>query len=60
MERIVATGVGFLRDQRGATAVEYGLLCGVFSLGLIAAYTAAGQSIGGILQVAAEALARIL
>ncbi len=35
----------FLRDEAGATAVEYGLLISILSLGLVGALTAVGTGI---------------
>lgn len=35
----------FLRDESGATAVEYGLLVAIFSIGLVAALTSVGTAI---------------
>lgn len=35
----------FLRDQSGATAVEYGLLITIFSIGLVSALTSVGTAI---------------
>ena len=35
----------FFRDERGATTVEYGLLVGLLSLGIIAAVTNVGNEL---------------
>ncbi|WP_029058335.1 Flp family type IVb pilin [Stappia stellulata] len=38
----------FANDESGATAIEYGLIAGLISIGIITAVTAAGDSIAGI------------
>ena len=38
----------FVRDESGATAVEYGLIAALVAVGLIAALTALGSSLGKI------------
>lgn len=35
----------FLRDESGATAVEYGMLIAIFSIGLVSALTSLGTGI---------------
>lgn len=42
MKQIAASFAGLLRDERGATAIEYGLIAGVLSLGIVAALTMIG------------------
>ncbi len=37
--------VRFLRDERGATAIEYGLIAALLSIVVVAAMTFAGQTI---------------
>ncbi len=51
----------FMRDESGATAIEYGLIAALISVGIIAAATTLGSGlgnlfngIGGKLQTAAE------
>ena len=38
----------FVRDESGATAIEYGLIAALVAVGLIAALTALGSSLGKI------------
>ena len=51
----------FGADERGATAVEYGLLIGLISIALLAAFTLLGNSIqdlfnnGAVSAIAAQA-----
>ncbi len=35
--------VNFLRDEEGATAIEYGLIAGLIAVGIIAAVTDIGK-----------------
>ena len=44
MYRIAQQVLGFLRDEAGATAIEFGLIIGLVSIVGIAAYGALGQS----------------
>ncbi len=44
MYRIAQQVFGFLRDEAGATAIEFGLIIGLVSIVGIAAYGALGQS----------------
>ena len=37
----------FMKDESGATAIEYGLIAGLISVGIIAAAIALGDSISG-------------
>ena len=37
--------VAFLREERGATAVEYGLMAALIAVGCIAAFTAFGNDL---------------
>jgi pilus assembly protein Flp/PilA len=39
---------GFLQDDNGATAIEYGLIAGMIALSLIVAMTAFGNSLSGL------------
>jgi len=45
MKQVSARLAGFLRDERGATAIEYGLIVGVLSLGIIAAVSVIGGTL---------------
>ncbi|MGH7028352.1 Flp family type IVb pilin [Brevundimonas sp.] len=38
----------FLRDDSGATAIEYGLICGLIFLGIVAALTAFTDASGAM------------
>ena len=39
----------FLRDETGATAIEYGLIAALIALTLISAFTLLGDSLGNLL-----------
>lgn len=39
----------FLRDEQGATAIEYGLIAGLISLAIVTAAGTLGTEIGGML-----------
>jgi pilus assembly protein Flp/PilA len=41
----------FLKDQSGATAIEYGLIVGLIAVGIIASLTLFGGSIAGMFGV---------
>lgn len=47
---------GFLADERGATAIEYGLLVAVLSLFLVAAY---GNLQGVLIETISNATAKV-
>ena len=38
----------FVRNQDGATAIEYGLIAALIAVGLIVAFTVFGQSLQGL------------
>lgn len=38
----------FLRDEDGATAIEYGILAAIMGIGLVFAFTAFGDSLIGL------------
>lgn len=38
----------FLKDESGATAIEYGLIAALISVGIITAATTLGTSISGV------------
>ena len=46
----------FLKDEAGATAIEYGLIAALLSIGIILAVTATGTSIQGIFSTTATTL----
>ncbi len=45
-----------LRDERGATAIEYGLLAALISIALVAAFNNLGLSLVGIFETILAAL----
>lgn len=49
---------GLLPDERGATAIEYGLLAALISIALVAAFNRLGLSLAGIFETIAAALGR--
>ncbi len=42
------TLINFVKDESGATAIEYGLIAALVAVGLIAALTALGDSLSEI------------
>ncbi|MDE2477129.1 MAG: Flp family type IVb pilin [Alphaproteobacteria bacterium] len=46
----------FLKDQTGATAIEYGLIAGLISVVIIGAVTAVGTNLSGKFNTIATAL----
>ena len=38
----------FLKDESGATAIEYGLIAGLIAVGIIMAATSLGKSLTGL------------
>ena len=38
----------FLKDESGATAIEYGLIAGLIAVGIIMAATSLGESLTGL------------
>jgi pilus assembly protein Flp/PilA len=44
----------YVRDERGATAIEYGLIAGFISLVVVAGATLIGQSVLGYFQAVAN------
>ena len=40
--------VRFMKDEEGATAIEYGLIAGLVAVGIITALTALGGDLSGI------------
>ena len=45
-----------LRDERGATAVEYGLMVGLIAVVIIAAVTVLGSKVSTLFQTAANSV----
>lgn len=50
MERLLTLLLRFARDNRGATAIEYGLVAGLISMTIIVWATQIGQSVTGFFQ----------
>jgi pilus assembly protein Flp/PilA len=50
MDSIVTLTTRYLRDERGATAIEYGLVAGFISLVIVAGATLIGQTVLGFFQ----------
>ena len=48
--------IAFLKDEEGATAVEYGLMVALIAIVIIGAVTSVGQSLLGIYNQIAAAL----
>ena len=46
----------FVKDESGATAIEYGLIAALVAVGLIAALTALGDSLSSIFMYVATTL----
>jgi pilus assembly protein Flp/PilA len=45
--RLCAAHLGLLRDEKGATAIEYGLIAALIAVVIIGALTTAGSNLGG-------------
>ncbi len=48
--------MGLLRDDDGATAIEYGLIAALISIAMIAAFISLGLNLSDIFNTAAEAM----
>ena len=46
----------FLREERGATAIEYGMLCGLIAVALIGTMSVFGQAVARPYNVVADAI----
>lgn len=46
----------FVKDEEGATAIEYGLIAGLIAVAIIVAVTAIGTDLQGIFQYIADQL----
>jgi pilus assembly protein Flp/PilA len=46
--------LGLLRDEHGATAIEYGLIAALIAVAAIAGFTAVGSSLQGIFSTVAS------
>jgi len=48
MKQLVSRFVGLLRDERGATAIEYALIAGLVSIAIVAGATQMGTSLSSL------------
>ena len=53
----MTTFVSFLKDERGATAIEYGLIAALISVAIILALTTVGGNLDGTFNTVATGLA---
>ncbi|MBN9411505.1 MAG: Flp family type IVb pilin [Burkholderiales bacterium] len=51
--------IEFFRDEQGATAIEYGLIAGLISVGLLVALTDIGTSLQTIFSTIATSLGTV-
>jgi len=49
----------FIRDESGATAIEYGLIAALVAVAIIGALTVLGQELTNIFQYVADTLAAV-
>lgn len=56
MRRIRDSFPGLVRDERGATVIEYGLVAGLVSITIITSATFYGTQISAFLMAAANAI----
>lgn len=56
MERINNRFAEFMRDDRGVTVIEYGLVAGIISLTILASVTFYGTQVSSFLMFAANGL----
>jgi pilus assembly protein Flp/PilA len=54
LNRLYQRMAGFCQDRQGATAIEYGLIAGGISLGVVAAIFFFGDSLQGLYDMIAE------
>ena len=50
----------FIRDEEGATAVEYGLMVGLIAVAIIVAVTALGTNLSTLFQAIADKLPTVV
>ena len=48
--------IGFIKDENGATAIEYGLIAALVSVACIGALSALGGSLTGIFEMVSSSL----
>jgi len=56
MQRLTHTLKRFVRDEDGVTAIEYGLICALIAVVIIAAVTAVGTHLSSIFNYVATNL----
>jgi pilus assembly protein Flp/PilA len=56
---VTSTLTRFLRDERGATAVEYGLLTALISVAIMATLSTLGANLGSTFSTASTQLAEM-
>ncbi len=56
MERIRDSLLELVRDERGATVIEYGLIAGLISVTIIGSATFYGNQVSAFLMAAANAI----
>lgn len=54
MKKLLSTIKGFLKDEEGVTAIEYGLIAALIAVAIIAAVTALGGNLGTLFQTVAD------
>jgi len=54
MRKLTKTLNGFFKDERGATAIEYGMILALMALAIIAAMTSVGEATTGAFERAGE------
>ena len=53
---MIAKMIAFVRDESGATAIEYGLIAALVSVAAIGALTAMGNSLGTMFNTVSSSL----
>ena len=53
---MISKMIGFIRDEDGATAIEYGLIAALVSVAAIGALTAMGDSLSTMFETVSSAL----
>jgi len=53
---MIAKMIGFIRDEDGATAIEYGLIAALVSVAAIGALTAMGENLNTMFETVSSAL----
>ncbi len=58
MKQIAASFAGFLRDERGATAIEYAFIASLVSISIVAAATLIGTRLNVLFEAVIPGLSR--